>query len=130
MYISTYELWMILRHLAATSAIAFGVLWLIFKFYRNKYEMDVKSQAMISLKTFGAFILINFVLLFWFPAWLWSRSVMPPFLLSIGVSFFIAQKLLVKAGMENKKEALKITLPWFCFMLAIALGYMSAVGII
>lgn len=120
------DLWIVFKHLAATSAIAFGVLWLIFKFYLSEYEMDVKSQAMISLKTFGAFILINFVFLFWLP---WFQTITPPFILSIGVALWVAHNLLVKAGME-KKETWRVAVPWFIIMIGIALLYMSGRGFI
>ena len=119
------DLWIVFSHLATTSAIAFGVLWLIFKFYLKEYEMDAKSQAMISLKTFGTFILINFIFLFWLP---WFQTITPPFFISVGAALWVAHNQLVKAGME-KNETWRVGVPWFIIMLGIALIYMYSRGI-
>lgn len=118
---------LIVRYCVVTSAIALAILWLIFKFYRKKYEMDVKSQSVISLQTFSAFIFINSIFIFWL---YWFSSVIPSLILSFGVAFYLAQKLFVKAGMDGKKEAMKITVPWFAAMILISLIYMLTVGMI
>ncbi|MBI2035746.1 MAG: hypothetical protein HYT12_03655 [Candidatus Liptonbacteria bacterium] len=122
-----YLLWLTIKYLIVASAIAYGFLWLIFRFYVKEYEMDAKSQIMISFKTFGTFILINFVFLLWLPPI--STSILPPFFLSIGASLFVAHRLLIKAGME-KKETWRVAMPWFAAMLAFSLIFMSVEGII
>jgi len=122
-----YLLWLTIKYLIVASAIAYGFLWLIFRFYVKEYEMDTKSQIMISFKTFGTFILINFVFLFWLPPI--STSILPPFFLSIGASLFVAHRLLINAGME-KKETWRVAVPWFIAMLAFSLIFMSVEGII
>lgn len=120
-------LWLIIRYCAVTSVIALIVLWLVFKFYRGRYEMDFKSQAVISLQTFSVFTFINSIFIFWL---YWFSSVIPSIILSFGVAFYLAQKLFIKAGMDGKKEAMKITVPWFIAMIIISSIYMLKMGMI
>lgn len=108
----------------STAFVAFGVLWLLFKFYLTGYEMDLKSMAALSLKTFGTFVLISFGFAFLLPEF---AATTPAIIVSGLSAFGIAYWLFKKAGMD-KKEALKTAMFWFVavFVISWALQFLSA----
>jgi len=104
------------------SFIGFIAFWILVNFIFKEYEMDFKSQVMLSLQAFCAATIVHVVLM----------SFTNNFILSAAAFLIIAliagDVLLIKSGLE-KEEALKTAAYWILLWLVIAVVLTVIIGL-
>ena len=105
-----------------SSIIGFIAFWILINFVFKEYEMDFKSQAMLSLQTFCAASIINVLL----------TSLIGNFILGaialLVIALIAGDILLIKSGL-NKEEALKTAAYWILLWFVITAILTITIGI-
>lgn len=104
------------------SFIGFIAFWALVNFIFKEYEMDFKSQVMLSLQTFCAATIVHVLLMAFTGNFILSAA---SFLI---IALIAGDVLLIKSGLD-KEEALKTAAYWVLLWLVIAVILTVIIGL-